>query len=400
MTSCEVPGVLPELLRSFLMQYVQHCAREEVDAHPRVTQAVLSVFRDAEKQNIPDLDDYLCKSGVCLALDNAGLGIAQLHALIAALPFLPMRVLSLANCILGDTALRALCRSITISTPVWPSMAVTTATGVVGGGARLGYSVLLKQLSLGGTGLVDVGCLASVLQCAPRLQRLDLSYNRIGTHAASLALLCAAAQTHPALEELDLSSNLLSGARSERTVAVLAELVVCCGRPGGRLRRLDLQDNNLGLYYYHCCPDLTMVERRAAEQRAGEPTTSVFGAFPLLDALFLNNTIEALCVRANDLPEGIVDWIEAKTAVNARAKRDVLFSQRRLTETIETAKLECLAALHAEAESEGEEAASKTISSTGTHRVDMVTAQRIVLAALDKVEQGVRSNVVVNASAA
>ncbi|CAJ1987662.1 Leucine Rich repeat [Leishmania donovani] len=311
-----------------------------------------------------------------LSIDFGGLWmplsewIATLRSLVAAVP---LHSLSLRDTALGDAGLRCLCGQVSAAS-VKPA-ALEAASRCEGGGSHLpGLSTLavppsypptipglwaastLRLLDLSGAALTDGGPLASLLASCPQLHSLNLSDNRLGSRDAGLALLCAALQLHPSLEVLNLRRNCISGSRNGPAIAALAELIVArsvdapralsraCGRASALcrqqtseaatvaaqpLRRLDLSHNLLGTYFLFS--DAMMTHRTEAGRSNAAPeydmASSAFrhvgfheavASFPLVTALYLNNTLIELNLRNNGLPIALLEYVEAKLHVNQR----------------------------------------------------------------------------------
>lgn len=323
-------------------------------------------------------DDDDSKRGIGeagLSLDFGGLWmplsewVATLRSVVAAVP---LHSLSLRDTALGDAGLRCLCRQVA-TTSVKPA-ALAAASRCEGGGshppglATLATPLLhpptipgfwaastLRLLDLSGAALTDGGPLASLLASCPQLHSLNLSDNRLGSRDAGLALLCAALQLHPSLEALSLRRNCISGSRTGPAIAALAELIVArsvaaprslsraCGRASALcklqtstavavaaqpLLRLDLSHNLLGTYFLS---DATMNRGaeagRSSAAREYDMASSAgrhvgvheaVVSFPLVTALYLNNTLIELNLRNNGLPDALLEYVEAKLHVNQR----------------------------------------------------------------------------------
>lgn len=311
-----------------------------------------------------------------LRLDGMHFGLGGFRALVPALTLLPLRSLSLRDCYLGDEGLRQLCTGLLTGgsmEAVWDGQRYTTFSGTgdtlhtVNGPASPGECVSTSTatrvlplccLDLRGTHLRDASPLAPLLLACPRLRRLDLSYNQLGVCSGPFAVFCAAARVHPSLSELLLAHNALpcstrDGGEGTTTMGALAELIVACGRPGSQLRRLDLRGNLLDVgvssaslcwsaqtthntvHAYNAPRVFTKQEALSKSKHCGvcrqrlcvcEDTQirrgcgpcALLGTHPLLDALFLNNTITELQVSDNGLPTIVLEWIEAKLRVNRR----------------------------------------------------------------------------------
>ncbi|CAG9572107.1 conserved hypothetical protein [Leishmania major strain Friedlin] len=311
-----------------------------------------------------------------LSIDFGGLWmllsewIAILRSLVATVP---LHTLSLRDTALGDAGLRCLCRQVA-TTSVKPASLEVASRCEACSFHLLGLSTLaappscpptipgswaastLRLLDLSGAALTDGGPLASLLASCPQLHSLNLSDNSLGSRDAGLALLCAALQVHPSLEVLSLRRNCISGSRNGPAIAALAELIVARSVEGSRtlskacgygsalcrqqtpaaaavaaqpLRRLDLSHNLLGTYFL--LSDATMTHRA----EAGRPSAAreydmasssgrhvgvheAVASFPLVAALYLNNTLIELNLHNNGLPGALLEYVEAKLHVNQR----------------------------------------------------------------------------------
>ncbi|CAJ1021191.1 putative Leucine Rich repeat [Leishmania utingensis] len=381
------PGVLSRVLQAVELAQSRGRLSSESDGTPAATatrHASRSGEDDAEAATampspMPYCDADAGKGSTRVAglsVDFGGLWmplsewIATLRSVVAAVP---LHNFSLRDTALGDAGLRCLCREVA-TTSITPA-SVGTPSRCEGGIARLpGLSPLpapsfyphpspgleatsaLRWLDLSGAELTDGGPLALLLASCPQLHALNLSYNRLGTRDAGLALLCAALQLHPSLEVLSLRRNGISGSRGGPAIAALAELIVArsveaplsfsrangpasafCGQHAATttavvarsLRSLDLSDNLLGAYFLlsdtpmtHCAEE----GRLAAALQYDVASLSGchvgvhegVAAFPLVTALCLNNTLVELNLRDNGLPDALLEYVEAKLRVNRR----------------------------------------------------------------------------------
>ncbi|SCU64829.1 Leucine Rich repeat, putative [Trypanosoma equiperdum] len=262
----------------FLRLYEEYCDVAEVEANSRVLQAATVMQSNS---HAPDLLSYVVSA--------AALGIGGTRALAPALASLPLKVLNLSECYLGDAGLRVLAETLGAS---------SHSTGG------------LRVLELRGISASDGSSVALLVTALRSLQLLDVSSNRFGTRPPGFALLCAAMGYHPALREVHIADNMVSGC-CESCVGAIAEWLVKASR-ACMLQHVDLRFNTLGLYrrgLYN-----TVVDGK-------EVQCTLYGFYPLVDALLLNNSIEVLEVGNNGFPPGVLDAIEAKLAVNKRTKK-------------------------------------------------------------------------------
>ncbi|TPP51168.1 Ubiquitin carboxyl-terminal hydrolase family protein [Leishmania donovani] len=323
--------VLPAVAqaRTWLSLYGTCCTEEEVEMHPVVLSRVLQAVEPVQSR--PRLSSgsdcalattttkHACRSGegdaeaatarpsltapheddgskrskgeVGLSIDFGGLWmplsewIATLRSLVAAVP---LHSLSLRDTALGDAGLRCLCGQVSAAS-VKPA-ALEAASRCEGGGSHLpALSTLAVPPSYPPT--------IPGLWAASTLRLLDLS---------------GAALT---------DGGPLAGSRNGPAIAALAELIP--------LRRLDLSHNLLGTYFLFS--DAMMTHRTEAGRSNAAPeydmASSAFrhvgfheavASFPLVTALYLNNTLIELNLRNNGLPIALLEYVEAKLHVNQR----------------------------------------------------------------------------------
>ncbi|ORC86398.1 leucine rich repeat containing 45 [Trypanosoma theileri] len=282
-----------KILELFLRIYALKCKESAIEMNPRVLQAAVEM----QKSTVP-IKNRTTHEGVSLnhsdkievsyTLTGMSLGVSGIKALIAALIALPITILDLSGCYLGDSGFAAL------------ADAVSTSSS----------SLLLRSLNLSAVGATDAGPLANLVTSSQQLQVLDLSCNKLGTRSAGLAVLCGAMQYHTALREVFLSDNFINGG-CDTTMRAIAEWLVCSGRTGVLLH-IDLRFNTLGF-----SRDL------AASAGVVRMTRCVYGTHPLVDGLMFNNILEYLDLEGNAFPEDVLDVIDAKLAVNRRSKESI-----------------------------------------------------------------------------
>ncbi|CCD16939.1 unnamed protein product [Trypanosoma congolense IL3000] len=264
-------------LELFFQQYAQHCRESGIDMSSKALNAATEM---QSTYSTPDSCKYVLNAVV---LDGVGV-----RALFAALTVLPLAVLDLSDCYLGDTGMRVLAEVLSTST-------------------RLVCS--LRTIKLRGIGLNDGSSLASLIMILPHLRFIDISSNRLGTQPSGFSLLCKVMGNHPHLQEVHLNDNMISGC-CKVCVCAIAEWIVVAGRTC-MLQHVDLRFNALGLHtggFYHSLID-------GKEERRG-----IYGFHPLVDALLLNNALEVFDVRHNGLACDVLDAVGAKLAVNKRTK--------------------------------------------------------------------------------
>jgi hypothetical protein len=306
---------------------------------------------------------------------------------------LPLHRLVLRDTNTGDAGLRTLSREIAAVGAALPARCPDAASAVDRSGSRLDTSVplpLLEVLDLSGVGLTDAGPLSLVVTACPRLQSLDLASNHLGSCPTGLAVLCTALRLHPCVEVVNLSHNCIHGTRGGPVMAGLAELLVArsvrvaevhAGAPvvtTRPLRALYLSHNLLGSYYLargSMCAEATLAEMTrthaggaerddydalsplrdcvydvstrhlSSSSNAGDQKSAcheTVTAFPLVTALYLNNSVCTLDLRHNGLPDSLLEYVEAKVHVNRRTQQQVrsLESGAQLTRAIPAERVE------------------------------------------------------------
>ncbi|PBJ75885.1 hypothetical protein BCY84_10587 [Trypanosoma cruzi cruzi] len=286
-------------LEVFLSMYALRCKESAIEMNPRALQAAVAMqdAADIAKRDLSDSDTTT--RGVTYKLNGVPLGVSGSQALFPAFACMPLVKLDLNDCYLGDAGTRTLAEVMSTS-------------------SRCG--TMIRDIHLSGVGIVDASSLTCVMTAAHQLELLDVSRNRIGTQPHGLAVLCASMHHHKSLREVNLGDNLISGS-CVVTIRAIAEWVVCAGHDDV-LHRIDLRFNTLGILREFggvVIPSRTNL------------THFIYGAHPLVDALFLNNTLEYFELYGNALSADVIEVLEAKLAVNRRTKKTIQKSHTQLT---------------------------------------------------------------------
>ncbi|KPA77875.1 hypothetical protein ABB37_06670 [Leptomonas pyrrhocoris] len=360
------------LTRRWLSLYNACChAVEEEEMHPgvvsRVIPAIEAITTSPASPPSPSTDSGVSSSGVALDLSRLCMTMSEWAAALRSVAqVLPLRRLVLRDTNVGDAGLRTLANelaTLSASTNSYLSRVRPTLSTHL----TLPSSFTLEVLNLSGTGLTDARPLSLLVSACPRLHTMNLSYNHLGSSPTGLALLCTALQLHPRIVAVDLSHNCIQGTRGGVVMAGFAELVVArsvklSDVPSGAsaavpLRSLDLSHNLLGCYYLtrgstnvvDVFSDLTLGESHlkhvsddqylprdgiddagTRHLRAddcggfhGGVRVEAVTAFPLVTALYLNNSLQSLDLRGNGLPDALMAYVEAKLHVNRRTSKQM-----------------------------------------------------------------------------
>ncbi|KPI85128.1 hypothetical protein ABL78_5821 [Leptomonas seymouri] len=363
-----------DMTRRWLSLYYACSQDEEEETHPVVLSRVIPAIEAVS--NSPADGHSSAEgptSGVTLDLARLCMTMPEWTAALRSLVrVLPLRRLVLRDTNVGDTGLRTLSREMATS---------RTRTNAYPAGAESAPSVsppspsscTLEVLDLGGTGLTDASPFPLIISTCPRLHTIDLSCNHLGSSPTGLALLFTALQLHPRVVAVNLSHNYIQGTRGGVVMAGLAELIVARSActsdvttvkgitaavaTAVPLHSLDLSHNLLGCYYHprwsvadeamllelvvgkgssrHERGNLSSlrdciheagahrlcVGGRAVERGAGCESVT---AFPLVTALYLNNSLQSLDLRGNGLPDALMEYVEAKLHVNRRTHQQVM----------------------------------------------------------------------------